>query len=602
MIRADWRRIAAGAWLLLGLVAAGILLRAYGQPFPPVLVEVEEPFSEGLVTARASVTAQGFRAVARGYALPPRSRGVLEYRLHTERPFGPWSTLTLQWYGGEPLLESRVEWLGDGASRVLAEGRSLVGERLHLPTELAGRRGALLRFTAENSGTEERLVLDKLTLQSWEAPPPPRPSPWALGLVGLAVVSGCAGLSRSPRRAAALGMILLLAVGLRLANLERVLATPLEPDAQGYRDHARSMTLVGATGFYSAAFGDREPLFPAVVKGALRLFGEGDGGIRLLTVAFSGGTLALAYAVGRGAAGTTAGLVAATVMAVSVPAVIESGRGLRVELEALLFTGCAWLWLGRPGGLTARRALAGALLGGALLLTRFPYAPAIGLLWLAAAWRHRQRSAVRWGALALALIVVTAMAAPHRAALWLRYGDPAFDTHRALRWIANQEFQGQPGFPSPTEVVRDPYAGPRVTAWDYYFRLHTPAEVLWRSGRGLVKAMVNLGPIGYASEVRAVSGFSLRWLDGLAGALGVLGAVALARRRETGWIPLAACLGVAHVVFVYDLDLPDYRFRMILQVLPLYAVAVAAGLQRVVDSAAISISRRRSPTTETPHA
>lgn len=48
-------------------------------------------------------------------------------------------------------------------------------------------------------------------------------------------------------------------------------------------------------------------------------------------------------------------------------------------------------------------------------------------------------------------------------------------------------------------------------------------------------------------------------------------------RRGAAWVPLALLLGLAHVAFVYDLDLPDYRFRMILQVMPLFVVAVASG-------------------------
>lgn len=572
-----WIRIAAAVWLAGSLAAGFGLLRDLVRPAPPVRVQVEEPFSEGLVSFQATVVVRGFRKAPRGYAIPARERGVIEYRLRTDRPLTAWSAIMLQWYGGEPLMESRVEWIGDGPPRSLAEGRSLVGERLALPREAAGRQEVVLRFTAENAAAEERLILDKLTLQSWEGPLPAAPAPWAMALVALGVCAGIAGLSRSPGRAGALSAILLLAMGLRLGNLERVLAAPLDPDARGYLAHARSLSLSGPTGFYSAAFGEREPLYPAVVKTALGIFGDAEVSIRLLSLCLSGGVVALGYWLGRRTLGTAAGFAAAALLAISVPAIIESGRGLRVELEALLFTAYAWVWVGRPCALTLRRAMLGGVLGGALLLTRFPYAPAVGLLLLAAAWRCREQGASRWAALGLALVLAAGITLPHRVALAIRHGDAAYDTHRTLRWIANQEFQGRPGFLSPEEVVRDPYAGPQITFWDYYFRLHTPGEVLWRSARGLIGAVQNLGPVGYAEEVRAVSGLSLRWLDGFVGLFGALGFALLLRSRETAWIPLAILLGLLHVLFLYDLGLPDYRFRMILQVGPLYAVSVAAG-------------------------
>jgi hypothetical protein len=569
--------MAAVVWLTASLAAGLVIAREIARPAPAIRVAVEEPFSAGVVSPQAAVAVSGFRATPRGYALPPNGRGAIEYRLRVERPLTAWSALTLQWYGGEPGIASRIEWVGNGPPRLLAESRNVIGGRLALPREAAGRQEIWLRFSAANAGERERLILDKLVLQSWEGPLPTRPRVWVPVLVGLAVAAVFAGLSRSPWRTAALGAILLLALGLRLGNLERVLDAPLDPDARNFREYAHAMTLSGPTGFYSAAFGEREPLYPALVKAALAVFGDTDTSVRLLSLSLSMGVVALGYGLGRSLLGPAAGLAAAALLAVSVPAIIESGRGLRVELEALLFTGSAWLWLGRPGSLTFARGLLGGLVGGALLLTRFPYAPTVGLLLLAAAWWHRQQGAVRWAALGLALVLAAAAAAPHRVALAARHGDAAYDAHRTLRWIANQEFQGQPGFPSVEEVVRDPYAGPRITVWEYAVRLHTPGELLWRSGRGLVRAVQNLGPIGYAEEVRALSGLRLRWLDGVVAAVGALGCALLLRGRATAWVPLAAFLGLMHMLFLYDLGLPDYRFRMILQASPLFAAAAAAG-------------------------
>ncbi len=571
------RRMLAGVWLLLTLPLGLWVLHGFLSPTPHVRVQIEEPFNHGFVSEAARLSVRGFRATAKGFALGPRSEGEIEYSVRTGKPLTRWSAITLQWYGGEVGVRSAVDLLGPEGPQRLLEDRSLAGTRLPLPASVAERGEIALRFSARNATDQERFLLDKLVIQAWEGPPVPRPDVLWVGGIFLAFSLGVAGFATHPRRTALVGLMLTVAMVIRYVNLLRVAMAPLDPDAQGYRAYAHVLTWIGPHGFYSASFGEREPLYPAVVRLALRLLGDSDLSLRLLTLALSIGVVYLTFRLGQALFGFGGGLGAGMLLALSVPAVIESGRGLRVELETLLLVGCAWLLFGPRGSLSWLRGLLAGLLVGALLLTRFPYALALLLLFVASMWWHRASGWKAWRPLLVGMAIAGVLVAPHRIALALRHGDTGYDVHRTLRWIANQEFQGRPGFPSSEEVMRDPYAGPRMTLGQYYLGLHTPWEVAWRSVRGLGRAVLNLSPVGYVEEVQAVLGLPVRWVDPLVAVLGVIGLGVLAGRQDTRWIPFVLLLSLIHVAFFSDLGLPDYRFRMILQAIPFFAVGVIAG-------------------------
>jgi 4-amino-4-deoxy-L-arabinose transferase-like glycosyltransferase len=589
------RRMLAGVWLLLTLPLGLWVLHGFLSPPPHVRVQIEEPFNHGFVSEAARLSVRGFRATAKGFALGPRSEGEIEYSVRTGKPLTRWSAITLQWYGGEVGVRSAVDLLGLEGPQRLLEDRSLAGTRLPLPASVAERGEIALRFSAQNATDQERFLLDKLVIQAWEGPPVPRPDVLWVGGIFLAFSLGVAGFATHPRRTALVGLMLTVAMVIRYVNLLRVAMAPLDPDAQGYRAYAHVLTWIGPHGFYSASFGEREPLYPAVVRLALRLLGDSDLSLRLLTLALSIGVVYLTFRLGQALFGFGGGLGAGMLLALSVPAVIESGRGLRVELETLLLTGSAWLLLGTRGSLTLGRAGLAGLLAGALLLTRFPYAPALILLFATCAWRHRELGWRAWRAILVAAVITTVLVLPHRVALALRHADAAYDAHRTLRWIANQEFQGQPGFPSPAALVQDPYAGPRITLGQYYLSLHSVWEVIWRSIRGLGRAILHLSLVGYVEEVRTVLGLRLGWVDLVLAALGVVGLGVLTGRGDAGWMPLVLFLGLAHVAFVYDLDLPDYRYRMILQVMPLFALAAVAGGYWIMTRVRLTFFASRTP-------
>jgi uncharacterized membrane protein YqjE len=101
--------------------------------------------------------------------------------------------------------------------------------------------------------------------------------------------------------------------------------------------------------------------------------------------------------------------------------------------------------------------------------------------------------------------------------------------------------------------------------------------------------------VGYVEEVRTVLGLRLGWVDLVLAALGVVGLGVLIGRGDAGWMPLVLFLGLAHVAFVYDLDLPDYRYRMILQVMPLFALAAVAGGYWIMTRVRLTFFASRTP-------
>jgi hypothetical protein len=569
-------RLLAGAWLL-GVLLFGLWeVRGLLQSLPAALLTHEEPFTAGTTSTATRCEVRGLVPHAKGFALAPGQDGVAECRVRLPRPLTAHAALTLQWYGGEAGIRSAVELVTPRGSQRLLTDATALGTRLALPAELAGQEEIALRFTARNAGTEEQLLLDKLVIQAWEGPLRPLPHPAWVALFALALTGGAAGLSKVPWRTALAGGILTLAALLRYLNLMRVAWAPLDPDAQGYRRYAQMLTWAGPQGFYSGGFEEREPGFPALVKAALWLLGDADLSLRLLTLALSVGVVWLGYRLGRSVMGFGGGVVAGLVLAASVPVIIESGRGLRVEVESLLLVALGWILLGRPGRLSAGWAVVAGFVGGGLLLVRFPYVVALCALAALAVWWRREARRAAWRPVLVVLAIAMLLALPHRLALLSRHEDAGYDLGRTARWIANHEFVGRPGFPSTEGLVRDPYAGPRLTPWEYYVGLHSVDQLLWGSVRGLAKAVTNLRVVGYAREVEAVLRVPVGWIDLLVIALGI-GGLGVLCRRGAAWIPILLGLGIGHVAFVYDLGLPDYRYRMILQGMPLFAAAVAAG-------------------------
>lgn len=113
------------------------------------------------------------------------------------------------------------------------------------------------------------------------------------------------------------------------------------------------------------------PLYYVLLHGWIRLVGDGDTAVRLLSAAFSAATLPLAYAMGRRRGGTTVATAALVVMATSPFAIRYATEARMYALVALLVT-VAWLGLAAVlERVTLPRLTLLALAAGLLLLTHY---------------------------------------------------------------------------------------------------------------------------------------------------------------------------------------------------------------------------------------
>lgn len=575
-LRAAWARRglpAAGIVLLLATLAAFWTELAFlVAPDPRVALVRSAAFDGGRVSGDGRVRAAGVLAGPRGYLLPPGGRGWVEYETAWESPATAWAWLEVSAFGDAPAADGRLRLsVDEGTSyRPVAEGRALVVGRFDVGAALAGRRQVRLRFEGENPTAEPRLLVRKVSLTGYaEAPPPPPPLGRAALLFALVAAAGCL-LAPAGWRLLPLAGILGLAFVPRYANLTRVLYAPLDPDAQLYRLFAERMAPFSATGFYSGAFDVREPFFLLVAKGAFLLLGASDTHLRFVSLGASLLAVGLAWRLGRRLLGAGWGWLPALGMAVSVPLIVESGRGLRLEVETVLLLLFADAAFTRPAWPPILRSASAGLAGGLLVLTRSSHLPGLAVLiglaasrW-AVGWRRRAALA------AAAVAIMAGLYAPHAVALSRAYGEPFPDQARHARWLANQEFAGQPGFPSREVLSRDAYAGSRLTYLDYLFRLHAPAEVAMGTLGGLGKILTHMDLVGHVDAVEGRLGVRLHWVDWLLAALGPLGMLAALRRQEA-WLPVAVVVLTLPIAFPYDRSVFGAdQYRLLLHVFPLY--------------------------------
>lgn len=586
-------RILGFAALLVGAVLVGLSLRMAGGA-DPVATWIE-PFNHGVVSDQGSARVQGFVPHPKGWALPAHSPGSLVYVPKGRVPERGALLLTLQVFGGPPALRSALGVGPDpeGPFALVARDRDFLGTTVDLRPFLPGAAGGLaLRIEASNLSDETRLVVDKLSLRAFPGNPVTVPPPGGIVTGLLLLAAGGILLSAQPLQAAAAAALVVLGIGLRSLNFLRVAWTPLDPDAEVFRQYAESLRLFGRHGFYSGTFGEREPLFLLVVKAVQLAFGDSAIHLRLLTVGLSAGVLLATYHLARRLFGPRWALLVLGLTAVSVPLIIESGRGLRLELETLLVIGLLEAgWLGRDRSGLSWALRVGAL-GGLLLLTRAFYLPAVVLLAIltsppGGSWR------VRGGLVALALLVAVGVFVPHKLGIARVHGTAFWDTDIAARWLANEEFAGRPGFPSIEDVARNPYAGPRISFLGYLFGLHTPGEVLWRALRGFGKIVADMNLIGYVEAVQALSGLRLGWLDLTFVILGASGLLLSLTLPDLWILPVAFGVLVAHMAFLSDIGFPDHRYRLTYQAFPLMACGVVVSLRRIAH--ALGTAHREAP-------
>jgi hypothetical protein len=547
--------------LVVGCWIAALAVPPILAPLPSFVGSVEENFTNGQSVAGVISSVTGFEACPDGLCLRPHVTGAFEYRV----PLPPGARgLRVRFWGQLPKPgRNRVSASADGGrtfAEVFHDAQHIGEATLDVPLAFDPATPPVIRIEATNRDVNLAMPLDKLEVLFLSAPVRPLPAVLPVAIMAAAFAGAFAMCARNPRRALATGALLVLAVVLRYAQFVLALNRPLDPDAQGYATFAERLHLFSDTGFYSAAFDKREPLWILVVHGWFALVGPSPGHLKLLTLVLSVIVVWLMIRMAAWIFGAAAGWVGGSIVALSGPLAFESSRGLRLELEmallvAFLFVTFVWRE-DRP--VDRQWILFAGALGGLLALTRSPYvSSAIPLIALGAFRRRRGTSTLRWLTAALAgVAVLTLCVFPHRYGFYKRYADPFWDTASYARAIANTEFAGTPGFPSRAEIAVDGGTGPPLTYAQYLFTLHTPMQVIRGTAVGLLELSRNMRVCRTDDGVMCAAGNAALQLCGLGGFLLAL----FPRHRRFVWIPVAFALLELPVAFLYERNiLEQYR-------------------------------------------
>ncbi|MDO8546578.1 MAG: hypothetical protein Q7R68_04375 [Nitrospirales bacterium] len=288
------------------------------------------------------------------------------------------------------------------------------------------------------------------------------------------------GSSEVRRQWAGFALLGVIAWGgsLRIEQLVQVSGLSLESDVNFYWLLADAMRSP-----YDTAW--REPLWIWMVKGLMWVGGGSIVSLRLLTVALS---LLVIYSAYKLFSDYTrqpfVGLVVALLLSLNPYLIRMSVRGMKEETYMVLVLWFVHLaFVRKEQGSVAWRSVGLALSGAGLLLVRlnsWVFVAPLLLLW---AWRQARGQDRRWGLRLACITAFIGMAiAPHLVHNDQMYGDPFFSVNHHAAWGRNFEFLivkggGCTGCPTVEEMEQDSYAGPRLTTYDYFFKLHSLREV-----------------------------------------------------------------------------------------------------------------------------
>lgn len=558
----------AGLSALLALAVWGVFQPAYRffrAPDPQILLDVRDdirgypdlaawPPEFGRFESEGFVHCASGAFTDAGWCLPPGTQGTLRYTVPTP-PGAKGMLARMNFYKKQPGAHATLRiWREGGGEPFVFRDVYFADTRLDLSSVLDQPGGdVVLSFEGENPGPQPDAVVQYFELRLFAQPPPAPPSKalmglavFALGLCALPLVGG--------RRLLPLWAIVTLGFLVRYHFLTQVLYLHLDFDTLGYHQLAHKMKLFSETGFFSAQFGEREPLFLLVVKGALGLLGDSETHVRLVSFFASLGVILMSERVGRRLFGLTLGLLAALMVAVSLPLARESVRGMRLEVELVLLLAFIEIaFLAKFRSIWVRAVLAGVL-GGALTHMRATYLVGLSLPMLLAFASRKPRG---WAAAALAFGLMAAILFPHRLNGYRLTGDWNWDKN-GRHW-ANLEFAGQPGYPSKQEAWAHPGGVGEKDKMDpfvYYFKLHTPWQIIEGNARGLWKLFRRLELVGFHRGVQRLTGVNLAPVDILFQGLVLIGLL-LALARKWWWLPLTALSLLAHVAFLYDRGLVE---------------------------------------------
>jgi hypothetical protein len=569
------RLIAAGCALCLCTLLWTPTLRQLLTPSGDVVLQLHDSFSSGIVAPPQSTQAEdkGFFPCPDGWCLHAGATAAVTYRF-TAKHESPQFTL---WFYLPPGGTNRLSMSVDGGQtfRTVAENRRFLNTHVDPGIHTQPGQEVVLKFEATNPSPNQVLIVDECAIRYriGSAPVPPAPA-----TILAMVLSFGAVIALSCRRwPLALTTLAIVAFGayLRYHAVLGAMPDPLDPDAAEYRRHAQTMRLFTETGFFSARFDMREPLFVFISHVYGSIAGYSALTVRLLTVILSTLSIWAVLRVGRALFGEVQGQLIGLFVAINGPLVIESTRALRLELEILalmLYIALTFLTTWRTPLVAATvSSLAGAL----LVATRSTYLPVVLAVTAFAIYRPgRIKSSV--AGVAVCACILVASIVPHRYHMYLLRGDAFYDGSRYARWLANMEFVGQPGFPTLAETQADSFAGPRITYGQWLFGMHTPQELALDTlkGYGQLFRHMEVYPSTLVQQRYVRAGVNLAF-QGIALA-GLIIAVWIPRYR---WIPLAFVLMELPVAFLYARRLVEaYRHSYSAFPLVLFAATLSTTL------------------------
>lgn len=344
--------------------------------------------------------------------------------------------------------------------------------------------------------------------------------------------------------------IFLLALDVRWGQLDLLRGRALDADPETYLRLANQSRFLLDTEV-------REPLFLFLVKAGTWLLGCQPFGLRMTTIAVSLGVVLLTWRAGREVFSPPVGLLAALFLALHHNFIFINVRGYRLELYTALCLLFFWFCFGKRSWSPRRRAIALALTGSLLCLTRINTYSSILVMLVFLFLKNRWPKSL----LAVAALAPLAALAPSMVYWHQRYGDPMVAVNIHLKYYRNLEFTDHPSVPKGDE----PYRGPDTNSVRYFFtEWHTPFQTLSYIMVGLYEIL--LGDFAWRYIYHGVS-FLL-----------VLAAVGLARWAFTPHWPMLLWLFLlaAPVAFFQRIALD---FRLVFHILPLLAFSMADLLQ-----------------------
>lgn len=568
--------------VLLGLCAVVVTyfadtFRFFTAPDPHLVFETRDdvrsyetleqwPPARGRFENRGFIRCRGQDGVP-AWCVPPNQKGAIRYSVPTS-PGSRSMLVRLFFFRQNPASRSRllVHHEGDPRPRFTFIDPHFVNARLDFSRALNGPGGHVtLEFEGENPGPQPDVMFQYFELRLFAEPLPLPPSiPW----MTLAVVAFwlCFAAVVPWRRLLPLGAVFAVGFALRYSALVKVLFLPLTSDAAGYHQHAMHMQFFSESGFFSAGFGKREPLFIALLKATLWLLGNAETHIRLVSFVGSLVVIVLVYHVAAQMFGRTCALLGALLVSICLPLVLESAGGLRLEVELVLLL--LFVWVAFP----ARRAspwlqagLAGTI-GALLTLTRVTYLFSVVPLLLLAFLGRKPRRPV---AAALAILVVVTLQLPYRWNGYQRYGSPFWDIAVNVEELAAVEFS------------TGAYGGD-LTPYRYLFGLHTASEVGVRMVRGFWKTLRTLEIIAFHRAIARATGLHVAFADWAFQIAGVVGFVLAGFRPAFRWIPATFLLLVLPIAFLVDAVPGGLDRRQLYQAFPLLAFGALLSIATVI--------------------